>query len=260
MLEENMAVSVTDVLSFHQKEGHFIVPKRNFSAISLRLNAPGKYFYKNKTVTFEPPSICIIPEGVSYERTSGEEDDLLVIHFNILNLIMEDIKIFKVTDSEKYIKLFGEALKIRQQNASGAFYRQTAILYDIFGELIKDCGAQYNNSNSIVESAEYMKQKFSDPQLSIEKLALRANVSPAQYRRKFHQIFGKSPKEYLSSLRFCYAKSLLETGYFSQNEIAFRCGFSDVDYFRTAFKHKYGKCIKDYCNEAFEQTDSTRKF
>ena len=86
-------------------------------------------------------------------------------------------------------------------------------------------------------------------ELSIDSLAKRANVSPAQYRRKFRQIYGESPKQYLDSLRFNYAKSLLETGYFSQKEIAFRCGFSDVVYFRTAFKRENGKSIREYCSE-----------
>ena len=82
MLPENMALSIIDVLNFHQKQGHFKVPKRTFSAISLRIHSPGKYTYKNKTVSFEPTSVCIIPEGLSYERTAYE-DDVLVIHFNI---------------------------------------------------------------------------------------------------------------------------------------------------------------------------------
>lgn len=94
-----------------------------------------------------------------------------------------------------------------------------------------------------------MKQNFFNPELTIESLARRANVSPAQYRRKFRQLYGASPKQHLDSLRFQYAKSLLETGYFSQKEIAFRCGFSDVEYFRASFKKKTGKCIRDYCAE-----------
>ena len=70
MLPDNIALSIIDVLNFHQKQGHFKVPKRTFSAISLRIHTPGKYIYKNKTVSFEPASVCIIPEGLSYERTA----------------------------------------------------------------------------------------------------------------------------------------------------------------------------------------------
>ena len=51
---------------------------------------------------------------------------------------------------------------------------------------------------------------------------------------------------YLDTLRINYAKSLLEAGYFSQKEIAARCGFLDVGYFRTMFKKKTGKSMKQY--------------
>lgn len=249
MLPENAAVTVTDVLNYHQKKGHFNVAKRSFSAISLRLNTNGKYIWNNKTLSFKPPSICVIPEGVSYERISLE-DDVLVIHFNFLNCTMEDIEVYKISDAEKYRRLFVKALRIRLENASGAQYRENAVLYEILGELSRDFGIFNTKKNYIAESAEYMKQSFFNPELSIDSLSKRANVSPAQYRRKFRQVYGKSPKQYLDSLRFNYAKSLLETGYFSQKEIAFRCGFSSVEYFRTAFKKEVGKCIKEYCENS----------
>lgn len=248
MLPENAAVTVTDVLNYHQKKGHFKVPKRSFSAVSLRLNTNGKYIFNNKILSFKPPSICIIPEGVAYERISFD-DDVLVIHFNLLNCTMEDIEVYKISDAEKYRRLFVKALKLRLENASGAQYMENAVLYEILGELSNDIGMLNTKKNYIDESAEYIKQNFFNPELSIDGLAKRANVSPAQYRRKFRQLYGKSPKQYLDSMRFTYAKSLLETGYFSQKEIAFRCGFSSVEYFRTAFKNESGKSIREYCSE-----------
>ena len=66
------------------------------------------------------------------------------------------------------------------------------------------------------------------------------------YRREFNRVYSCSPKAYLDTLRIQYAKSLLETGYFSQKEIAQRCGYTDVGYFRTVFKKKIGKSIKAY--------------
>ena len=36
----------------------------------------------------------------------------------------------------------------------------------------------------------------------------------------------------------------------SLKEIAYRCGYSDVGYFRTVFKRKIGKSIKAYLSDA----------
>lgn len=245
MLPENMGVVVTDVLNFHQKQGHFKVPERSFSAISLRLNTNGKYFFNGKTVTFKPPSICIVPQGVAYERVSFE-DDILVIHFDLLNCKMDGIEVYEISDVEKYRRLFDKALNLRLGGYSGAMYSETAVLYEILSALCKDLRSLGSRTDYIAESADYMKQNFYNPELNIDVIAKRANVSPAQYRRKFRQLYGVSPKDYLDNLRFSYAKSLLETGYYSQKEIAFRCGFSSVEYFRTAFKKEYGHSVSEY--------------
>lgn len=249
MLPENLAISVTDVLNYHQKREKLFVSARTYSAITLRLKTPGKYICKGKTISFEPGSICIIPAGVSYERNNLEED-ILVIHFHMLDYIMEEIQVYKVHDVEKYKALFTKALSIKYENDVGSTYRITSIVYEILSELTRDVGFTANlKDNRILESAEYIRQNFWNSELSIENLAKQACVSPAYYRREFKRVYGTSPKDYLDTLRIQYAKSLLETGYFSQKEIAWRCGYTDVDYFRTVFKRKIGKSIKAYLSD-----------
>ena len=246
MLPENLAISVTDVLNYHQKKGRVAVSARPFSALTLRFKTSGKYVCKGKTITFEPVSICIIPEGVDYVRNNDEED-ILGIHFNMLNFVFEEIQIFKVADGEKYKKLFLDALNLKYENNVGCMYKITSIVYEIFSELARDVGFSNNpKDNRIIESAEYMRQNFWNPELSIDEISKNTCVSPAYFRREFRRVYGTSPKDYLDTLRIQYAKTLLETDYFSQKEISVRCGFSDVSYFRTAFKRKIGKSIKEY--------------
>lgn len=246
MLPDNLAISVVDVLNYHQKQEKIFVPARAFSAMSLRFKTSGKYFCKNKSISFEPASIIIIPEGVPYERNNKEED-ILVIHFHMLNFALEEIQAFKVADGEKYKNLFLKALRLKYENDVGSVYRITAVVYEILSELTRDVGFSNNKKdNRIIESAEYMRQNFWNPELSIEELSKKTCVSPAYYRREFKRIYGTTPKDYLDTLRIQYAKSLLETNYFSQKEISARCGFSDVSYFRTAFKRKIGKSIREY--------------
>ncbi len=249
MLPEKTAVSVVDVLNFHQKQGRIEVPGRKFSAISLRLETPGKYHYNRKTVSFVPGSICLIPEGLSYVREACEEM-ILVIHFQMLDFVMDEIEIFQPREIGKYITLFRKALDIRTRNEAGGNHLICAILYEIFAEMTREFGFSSDpRDNRIIESAEFIRQNLSDTALSVEKLAARALVSVALFRREFHRIYGVSPKQYLDSLRIQYAKTLLETDYFSQKEIAARCGYKDVEYFRTAFKRKTGQSITAYLRE-----------
>lgn len=249
MLPDNLIVSVIDVLNFHQKKEKVSVSARSYSALTLRLKTEGKYICKGKTLSFKPTCVCIIPEGVSYVRNNDEED-ILVIHFNLLNYVFEEIQIFNVTDSEKYKKLFLDALNLKYENNVGCMYKITAIVYEIFSELTRDAGFGGNpKDNRIIESAEYMRQNFWNPELSIDAISKNACVCAAYFRREFRRIYGTSPKDYLDTLRIQYAKSLLETEYFSQKEISARCGFSDVSYFRTVFKRKIGKSIKAYLSD-----------
>ena len=246
MIPDNLSLLVTDVLNYHQKKEKVLVPKRTFSAITLRLKTAGRYVCNGKSICFEPGSICIIPAGVTYERNNLEEE-LLVIHFHMLNYAIEEIQVFKVSNPDKYKRLFEKALSLKYENAIGSTYQITSVVYEILAELMRDTGFTASpKDNRIIETAEYMRQNFGDTKLSIERLANQAYVSPAYYRREFHRLYGTSPKEYLNNLRIQYAKSLLETDYFSHKEISARCGFSDVDYFRTVFKKKMGKSITQY--------------
>lgn len=255
MLPDNLAIFVTDVLNYHQKKEKVFVPARPYSAITLRLKTAGKYKSKNKIIPFEPESICIIPAGVSYERNNMEED-ILVIHFQMLNFVLDGIQVFKISNSEKYKSLFLKALNLKYENDVGCMYRITSIVYEIFSELIKDVGFSVNEKdNRIVKSAENMRQNFWNPTLSVESLAAQENMSSAYYRREFNRVYGMPPKNYLDTLRIQYAKHLLETGYFSQKEIAHRCGYTDVGYFRTVFKKKVGMSIKSYLAESLTKNE-----
>lgn len=249
MLPQNLSVVVTDVLACPQKKERVFVAARNYSAISLRYETSGKYICNKKAIPYEPVSLCIVPEGVAYERQSLEEE-ILVISFKMMNYRMDEIQVFKLLDGEKYQNLFLKALELKRRNEVGSNYLITAVLYEIFAELTRDVGFTTNpKDNRIILSAEYMRQNFMDSTFSVDRLADRINLSPAYFRREFNRIYGVSPKVYLDNMRIEYAKALLETDYFSQKEVADRCGFSDVGYFRTAFKQKVGQTIREYVNE-----------
>lgn len=259
MLPDNLAISVIDVLTYHQKHEKVFVPARNFSAITLRLTSSGKYICKNKTIPFEPASICITPDGLEYERKAYEED-VLVIYLNMLNCIMKEIQVFKVSDGEKYKKLFLKALKIKQENDIGSVFRINAVVYEILCELKREAGFAANTKdNRIIQSAEYMRQNFHNPALTIEHIINNAYVSPTYFRQEFKKTYGTSPKDYLDALRIQYALFLVETDHFSTKEISLRCGFSDVDYFRTVFKRKTGKSLTLYRSEIKNHSTTTDK-
>jgi|SRR5271165_966229 len=71
--------------------------------------------------------------------------------------------------------------------------------------------------------------------LSVEKLASRAAMSPRNFTRVFASELGTAPAHYVEQLRIEAARRLLEESRQSIEEIAFACGFSSGELMRRAF-------------------------
>lgn len=74
----------------------------------------------------------------------------------------------------------------------------------------------------------------------IEEIAAHLGYSPAHCNRVFRQVFGYSPRQYLSSLIIREAKLLLMDNRISVEEVARRFGYRDVSYFSKQFKRWTG--------------------
>lgn len=125
-----------------------------------------------------------------------------------------------------------------------------SVLYKIFEELSKKSGAKAEEIPEIILSGvEYMRGNYRDPSVTVAAIAEKCHVSEAYFRRIYGKCFGVSPVEALLSLRFDYAKGLLRSGYYKTKEIAGMSGFSDVKYFRTAFKKRFGVTVGEFLKE-----------
>ena len=76
--------------------------------------------------------------------------------------------------------------------------------------------------------------------LSIEKLASEACLSPFHFARAFKAATGTAPHAYLTALRIERAKSLISDRRLSLAEISAVCGFSSQAYFTKWFKRFVG--------------------
>ena len=74
----------------------------------------------------------------------------------------------------------------------------------------------------------------------MKKAAKACFINEVSFRRLYHKHFGLSPLQEILNLRFDYAKGLLQSGYYSDKDVARLSGFSDVKYFRTAFSRRFG--------------------
>ena len=255
MLPGDISADILDVMLYRSKGQKIHTEKRPFSALSFRLEAQNSCFFQKKPLPAKAGSIVFVPQGTEYDRTTSGEKTV-VFHFTLYNSVTHDISVFDPEDPNEYRSMFVAALRLWEQKPIGYKYMVTSIFYQILAKMMADGADVHDNVDRLAYStAEYLKAHFANPELSIAEVATQLFVSEAYLRRKFRESYGVSPKKYLDTIRINYALSLLKTQYYSQKEIASRCGYSDVKYFRTAFKKRTGSPMGDYHYD-FERSEA----
>lgn len=84
-----------------------------------------------------------------------------------------------------------------------------------------------------------VKMRFSDPELSVEKLAEEFGVHRSTLSRIVINATGTTPVKYISFFRMQQAIQLLRNSRYSIKEIAMMTGFNDQNYFNKAIRRHF---------------------
>ena len=79
-------------------------------------------------------------------------------------------------------------------------------------------------------------------------IAREVNLSPSRLRHLFKKETGKTPAQFLKSLRLKQAALLLSTTFLSVKEISNQVGISNTSHFVREFKKVYGMAPTTYRN------------
>ena len=134
--------------------------------------------------------------------------------------------------------------------------RSEAMLHALLQELLLSCAREctfphelpadiHTTDNQIVLAAQFISDRYGD-RITAEDIAAAAGYSPNYLSRKFKESTGVGIHEYLTFIRLKNAAIELISTNDSVTEIALRCGFSDGNYFKDAFKKKYGVTPREY--------------
>lgn len=103
-----------------------------------------------------------------------------------------------------------------------------------------------NHGDDLVKKAqEQIKKNFSKAS-TIEEIIIDVPSSRRNLARRFKQVTGITPIEYLQKTRIEAAKQLLEQSRHSISEVMFESGYNDLKTFRSLFKRNVGMTPKDY--------------
>lgn len=87
--------------------------------------------------------------------------------------------------------------------------------------------------------AEFIQQQMSNAEVNIDDLATATASSRSGLNRKMRSLFGMTPAEFIKESRLSRAATLMSSTDRPVSEIAWECGFDDLNYFGKCFKARF---------------------
>ena len=217
---------------------------RNHSALSFRIKGNSEFHCNGTSYLVSSGSISYFPKEVDYDRITKSNEKLITIHFETFG---EDEISLQTIENCQDLEHFFET--IYEYWANNQYNKCVRTIYKLFDEIKKSRSASGSEiPKTILKGVEYIENNFRSPELTIGSAAKVCHISETYFRRLYSAHFCQSPVKALIDLRFNYAKSLLESGYYNVKQVALLSGFSDAKYFRTSFKNRFGITPNEYAS------------
>lgn len=124
--------------------------------------------------------------------------------------------------------------------------QELLLLCSRYGTVLNDTPANIHTTDrQIILAARFVSEHYAEP-VTAADIAAAAGFSPNYLSRKFREAAGIGLHEYLVLTRLQHAALELVSTKDSITNIAFRCGFSDSNYFKDAFRKRYGVTPREY--------------
>lgn len=106
-------------------------------------------------------------------------------------------------------------------------------------------GLNQHGDQLILNAQDYIEAHYSED-ISVERVAVRVNMSKRNFIRRFKQAIQITPLEYIQRVKIEAAKKALERGQQSIQALTHQVGYSDNKTFRSVFKRMTGVTPQDY--------------
>ena len=218
---------------------------RSSHGLFLLVDYPAMYDMLDGTyLQANPGDVLLLPKGARYITTfnspSGKTSHPLMLNFRLRDAVGDEIPLGErvirlCRDNGTLQPMFTAATQL-YLSASPAMLKAKA--FELFGNLFP-----------IADTDEccvaYIGRHYTD-KLSIPALAQRCAMSETVYRRRFRQLTGMSPVQYISRLKIDKACQMLQSGDISPLQISEFLNFYSLPYFYKVFKEYTGMTPNQY--------------
>ena len=221
----------------------FIIKNGSHSRDAMIIVLEGRFYceLQQETYTAHPGDICIFPAEVPFRRKVLEPLRCIYIQFTPFPTKLSAGKL-SIADQSRISNTIGHL----EQAVIKADQKLTAhLLEDLFLFSSQQSTGTHQTDETVSACISYFRKNLGS-RITLELLAQANAISKQALIRKFRRCTGKTPMDYLSTLRLERSKELLKDTTLSIGEIAAQCGFDNVYYFSNHFKHHTGISPSSY--------------
>ena len=201
-----------------------------------------KYIYNDRTVWAGPDTILYLAKDSSYHTISYSNTPYhyIIITFHLDREIQLPLDIISSpVHKKRLLELFRQIVKTNFTKANGYMLYSRSLVQQLIYHIIQENLHSYNSTTYMQSVIDYVDDNYGS-KISIDTLSKITKLSTSHFRKKFKEIYGMSPLDYVNYLRVEKAKDLLRSELYTQIEIATMCGFENVCYFNKVFKKYTG--------------------
>ena len=238
---DDFSIKIRSVLLLSWGERNQKCDLRNFHALSFRVVGNAELMGERGNIRCKSGDITFIPAKYMYTLRANDER-VLAIHFETDGDLPYSIKKFTPKDPKYYESKFCDIYNIWTKKQAGYEHACKSIFYRILAAMEKEwnCADLASSGDKLQETLDHIHENFGDPALSVESLASRCSMSTTYFRKLFSERYGVPPRKYINQLRLSLACELLQSDYYTVEEISARCGFNNVNYFSLFVKQNTG--------------------
>jgi signal transduction histidine kinase/ligand-binding sensor domain-containing protein/DNA-binding response OmpR family regulator len=209
-----------------------------------------------KTALHEIPDLIVsdvmMPEMNGIELCRKLKDNAQTSHVPVLLLTARNSEEHKLegyeTGAQDYIEkpfnfdILQSKIKslLKQQSAARKAYRQQITIKG------KDVAISSLDEKLIQKAISIVEKNIANADFSVEAFSRELGMSRIHLYRKLHTLTGKSPVDFIRSIRLDRSRQLLEQSQLTVSEIAYQVGFNNPKYFAKHFREQFGELPSAY--------------